>query len=365
MLLRAGVDPNVLTKASRSRDRTHAATPGQDSAITLNITPLHLILQRAMSLATAQHADDVSVSDHHQHHHHHHPAHSTATNSTATNTYWEDSIGLVTNAAGGANPSKMRVSGRRVWVQAAYTLVKAGAVWHAAMVVQPGHSQLYLFLHAFPPPPEDSSLYKSLLRGALAAPGMNPLHEDEQGRSALFVLCEQMAKTPREKCPAAGEILAAVLQHVAAGGGGIGGADRSGRTVFDLEAGGGGGEVPDISCLQASRQLLVEAGTRAGGHLYAPEQGQRKGPGPGQAWGWGGQAHGQGHGQEQGEEEPSSHSSAPSHSHSHSRSDSGGLSSFRPPDEWQARQQQRMMPADEYVINGVERMSNRGNSSRF
>jgi hypothetical protein len=323
VLLRAGVDPNVLTKASRSRG--HESSGGD--AITLNISPLHLILQRAMSLATAQHADDVSVSD--QHSSLQTQQRSLLPHNTTTTTYLDDSVASVTNAAGSAFPSKMRVSGRRVWVKAVHTLVRAGAEWNASMVVQPGHSQLYMFLHAFPPPPEDALLYRSLLQGALAAPGMDPLSEDDNGRSALFVLCEQMAKTATEKCPSAGDILSLVLQHIPNGG--IGGSDRSGRTVFDLEQ-----EAPSsavewgasgVSCFQASRQLLINAGTAHSG--------------------------GRGRWREGGDEEDrSSRSSSSSHG-----SGSGSIMNFRPPNERQLRHQQLMMPVDEYVINGVERMN--------
>lgn len=217
VLLRAGVDPNMPTKPPRGSSR------GRDLS-TLSITPLHLILQRAMSLATAQHADDISLSDQHPNSNtfdHVLPHHS------HTTTYMDDSVASVTNAAGSAHPSKMRVSGRRVWVQAAYTLVKAGAKWSTSMVSQPGHTQLYLFLHAFPPPPEHSQHYLSLLHSALSS-GMNPLLEDDYGRSALFVLCEQMAKTPREICVISGDVLAMVLRYVPNGG--LGGSDRSGRT---------------------------------------------------------------------------------------------------------------------------------------
>ena len=289
LLLRAGVDPNVKTKPNRLKrsdeGNTHHST-------TQNVTPLHLILQRAMSLATEKYADDVSISD---------QQHSSYLDHTQQNTtYFDDSVTSVTNATGSAFPSKMRVSGRRVWVKAVNTLVEAGAEWNSSMIVLPGHTQLYMFLHSFPPPPSDADLYISLLRGALSTPGMNPLIEDNFGRSALFVLCEQMSKTAEDKCPKASKILSLVLQHIPNGG--LGGSDRSGRTVFDLES---TTVIGEFSCLQAAKQLLINAGTTRGGFI---------------------------------------------------NDNNFDDVNFQPPNVNQLRHEQWMMPADEYVVNGVERM---------
>lgn len=304
VLLKAGVDPNVLTKAS-SRGYGQGSYDGDST--TLNISPLHLILQRAMSLATAQHSDDVSVSE---------------LNSHYQTTYMDDSIASTTNAAGNI-PSKMRVSGLRVWVKALYTLVRAGANWNSSMVAVPGQTQLYMFLNAFPPPPEDIQLYKTLLQGALATSGMNPLTEDENGRSALFVLCERMAMTSSDKCPAAGDYLSMVLHHIP--GGGIGGSDRSGRTVFDLEAVATELSFNGISCFQASRQLLLDAAT-------ARDKTRMKLSGT-NAFAW-------------------------AHVEEHNSASSGySTEKFRPPNDQLQRQRQSRMSVDEYVVNGVEKLS--------
>lgn len=85
---------------------------------------------------------------------------------------------------------------------------------------------------------------------------MNPVLEDEGGRSALFVFCEQLALASADSYPEATAILKAVLDAVP--GGGIGGADRTGRTIFDVES----LDNPALpySCLKACRHLLVDAG---------------------------------------------------------------------------------------------------------
>jgi hypothetical protein len=85
---------------------------------------------------------------------------------------------------------------------------------------------------------------------------MNPLIEDENGKSALFIFCERLSKVNADAYPESVSILKMVLEHIP--GGGIGGADRTGRTIFDIEE---DNPAPGYSCLRASRQLLVEAGT--------------------------------------------------------------------------------------------------------
>jgi hypothetical protein len=85
---------------------------------------------------------------------------------------------------------------------------------------------------------------------------MNPLIEDENGRSALFIFCERLSKVNADAYPESVSILKMVLDHIP--GGGIGGADRTGRTIFDIEE---DSLSPGLSCLKAARQLLVEAGT--------------------------------------------------------------------------------------------------------
>lgn len=306
LLLKAGVDPNVLTKANKSR--------GQEStgrgSITQNVSPLYLVLQRAMSLANVHNAEDISVADQNV------MPHSSTLHNISSN--MDDSIASVVNATGSAYPSKMRVSGLRVWVKVVYTLVEAGAEWNSSMISTPGHTQLYMFLCAFPPPPTDVELYKKLLRGALSVPGMNPLLEDELGRSALFVLCERMAITPEEMCPAAPQILSLILQHIPNGG--IGGSDRSGRTIFDLED-LSMGHMNQESCLQASRQLLIDAVTGADTAV--------------RRW--------------------SRNSTNGNVSNSHS-----SQMLYHPPNDSQMRHSQRtIMQADKYVVNGIEQIHQR------
>ena len=136
------------------------------------------------------------------------------------------------------------------------------------MCIVKGQTQLYLLVKAFPPPREDLHTYRSLVAACLASyspssstndrPLASPLDEDDQGRSALFVLCERMAHVRHDAYPEAPSILKMVLDCT---GGNIGGADRSGRTVFDLDQHGEDGEGP-YTCLRAARELLVQAGTR-------------------------------------------------------------------------------------------------------
>jgi hypothetical protein len=75
--------------------------------------------------------------------------------------------------------------------------------------------------------------------------------EDDRGRNALFVLCEQMCLIASDVCPDAPRLMHIVLD--ACGASGVGGSDRTGRTVFDIEE-----RVPH-SCLSACRQILLDS----------------------------------------------------------------------------------------------------------
>eukprot|EP01034_Spumella_vulgaris_P021576 gene21576-27614_t len=145
---------------------------------------------------------------------------------------------------------KAHVAGRRVWIKAAEMLVKSGAHWDSAWRTPRGCSQLHLFLAAFPPTREDSSMYRALLKSALEH-GVNPAVEDDRGRNALFVLCEQMCLIASDVSPDAARLMHIVLD--ACGASGVGGSDRTGRTVFDIEE-----RVPH-SCLSACRQILLDS----------------------------------------------------------------------------------------------------------
>jgi hypothetical protein len=145
---------------------------------------------------------------------------------------------------------KGRSPGRRVWVKAAECLIKKGAVWDSNWNGINGSSQLYLLLSAFPPAREDISSYRYLLTSALEA-GCSPMLEDEKGRNSLFILCEQMAGVSLEVCPEAGKIMRTLLDSC--GNVGVGGSDRSGRTVFDIRE-----RVP-LSCLSSVKSMLINA----------------------------------------------------------------------------------------------------------
>ena len=128
--------------------------------------------------------------------------------------------------------------------------------------------------------------FQFLLTAALNA-GLSPLAEDTKGRNALYVFCEQLATVPLAEHPTAPELVKMVVQacrHAAphSGVGGwsppaagaaayshshshgqgqgqgqgrvnIGGADRFGRTVFDIPESVAG------SCWGAAKPLLVHA----------------------------------------------------------------------------------------------------------
>jgi hypothetical protein len=149
---------------------------------------------------------------------------------------------------------KTRVAGRRVWIRAAEALLKSGARWDVHWRAN-GGSQLHLLLAAFPPPRDESSSYRRLLRGALEA-GLEPGEEEERGRSALFLLCEQMAATSAEACPDASRLVHMLLTHGAdkqTAQALVCAADRSGRCCLDLV------DREARSCLAACRHMLRDA----------------------------------------------------------------------------------------------------------
>lgn len=81
--------------------------------------------------------------------------------------------------------------------------------------------------------------------------------EDDKGRSSLFILCEQMAHISSETCPDSNRLMQVVLE---ATHGTLGGSDRSGRTVLDIE------EKVTHSCLSACRHLLNSGAAGSSGN---------------------------------------------------------------------------------------------------
>jgi hypothetical protein len=136
--------------------------------------------------------------------------------------------------------------------------VCAGAHWDINWQTNKGCTQLHLLLAAFPPPRDDSPTYRKLLKSCMDG-GLDVGAQEERGRSALFILCEQMATVGSDTCPDA-----ARLVHLLLGGGNashsasaarkiVNSADRTGRTVFDIV------ERADHSCLAACRAVLRDA----------------------------------------------------------------------------------------------------------
>ena len=123
-----------------------------------------------------------------------------------------------------------------------------------------GCNQLHLFLSAFPPSRDDTSTYRKLLKSALEN-GLEVGAEEERGRNALFVLCEQMATVGSDACPDAPRLVHMLLGGVNPAHGSVGSAarrlvnaaDRTGRTVFDIA------DRADHSCLAACRHVLRDA----------------------------------------------------------------------------------------------------------
>lgn len=121
-----------------------------------------------------------------------------------------------------------------------------------------GCNQLHLLLAAFPPSRDDANTYRKLVRSCLEA-GLDVGAQEERGRSALFVLCEQMATVPGESAPDAPRLVHMLLvganghQRASVARKIVSAADRTGRTVFDIV------ERADHSCLAACRAVLRDA----------------------------------------------------------------------------------------------------------
>jgi hypothetical protein len=181
------------------------------------------------------------------HHHHHHQNHQT-------------------------DNDKTRLTGRKVWIKAAEVLIKSGAHWDASWR-SPNHcSQLHLLLAAFPPCREESHLYRGLLKSALED-GLNPTAEDDHGRNALFVLSEAMASVAADQSPDSTRLVHYLLEYSSNLNPfyGIGGSDRTGRTIFDIE------EVVAHSCLAACRAVLKQASAKSQEVNHLSSTGQHHG----------------------------------------------------------------------------------------
>lgn len=184
--------------------------------------------------------------------------------------------------ANSQDPERSRIAGRRVWIRAAEMLVKCGmeyksfflkqnilfncfyddfltgAHWDVNWQTNKGCNQLHLLLSAFPPSRDDSATYRKLLKSCLDS-GIDSSVQEERGRSALFILCEQMATVGSETCPDAPRLVHLLLSGAngshssSAARKMVNAADRTGRTVFDIV------ERADHSCLAACRAVLRDA----------------------------------------------------------------------------------------------------------
>ncbi len=113
-------------------------------------------------------------------------------------------------------------------------------------------------LAAFPPYREESGTYRALLKSALED-GLNPAVEDDRGRNSIFLLCEAMASVPSDQSPDSSRLISLLIEQ---GNNmnpyfGIGGSDKTGRTIFDIE------ESTSNSCLANSRMILMQGNARA------------------------------------------------------------------------------------------------------
>eukprot|EP01038_Epipyxis_sp_PR26KG_P006383 gene6383-8793_t len=192
------------------------------------------------------------------------------------------------NSTNNNDTERSRIAGRRVWIKAADVLIRMGADWDPYWITPRGSSQLHLLLSGFPPTREESLLYQSLITDALsqfhqprnANPSNNSNNNmyslsliDENDRTSLFILCEQMATISYEYCPDAPKIMKLLLDlprpknnnnninninnnnnslYLLSLKNWIEKADRTGRTIFDIEE-----KVPH-SCLSICKPILYD-----------------------------------------------------------------------------------------------------------
>lgn len=117
---------------------------------------------------------------------------------------------------------------------------------------------MHLFLSAFPPPRDESGIYRKLLKSALDA-GLDPAAaESERRRTGLFLLCEQMTTVSSEQCPDSTRLMHMLLDALAGAGktkhDTVYSSDRTGRTVLDIAD-----NKVDNSCFAACKPLLRDA----------------------------------------------------------------------------------------------------------
>jgi hypothetical protein len=95
------------------------------------------------------------------------------------------------------------------------------------------------------------SSYQFVMRAAIAN-GADVSSHDTQGRSVIFTLCERMAQVSQDTCPPnyAIEILEMLLHSSTYTG--LGGANRSGQTLFDIV------DKVSKSCLMSCQHLLLQ-----------------------------------------------------------------------------------------------------------
>lgn len=145
------------------------------------------------------------------------------------------------------------------WVFVAEKLLRSGAIWDP---INNRHgckdNELHLLLKAFPstdPGTEETAAYQFLLCSALSS--IDPSLEDFLGRNAIFVLCDRLANIPAVThlgaLPLHLSVMGIVLDALRSRGSGIGGSDRTGHTIFDIQ------ESAHNSCLSAGKHLFLQA----------------------------------------------------------------------------------------------------------
>lgn len=148
---------------------------------------------------------------------------------------------------------RARTGAKRVWLPVAENLVRSGAQWSSSIRNNRKETQLHLLLSAYPPPQDQIASYKSLVNSALEA-GLDPLVEDEKGVNCIFAFCLTLAETVYTSYPDCQWVLSKLLDRT--GSKGLGNADRTGKTVFDIE------DKVTGSCLTACRRLLTSSSSK-------------------------------------------------------------------------------------------------------